>query len=180
MKALIKGGLLGGLAMFIWGTISWTVLPWRRTSFRTFTDENAVAQILMANAPRRGVYVLPNPFRAGSLPVDGPQAFVTFDERRPDSRGRPLGGGLLIHLLGAVCLTWLLVQAKLGYWGRVASATAAGLFAGVVSDLPNWNWWNFPTGYTVVSVLDHTLAGFLAGLVIAWTLHAPAHTILPE
>ena len=97
MKALIKGGLLGGLAMFIWGTISWTVLPWRRTSFRTFTDENAVAQVLVANAPRRGVYVLPNPFRAGSLPVDGPQAFVTFDERRPDSRGSsaisPIGIG---------------------------------------------------------------------------------------
>jgi hypothetical protein len=45
---------------------------------------------------------------------------------------------------------------------------------------PNWNWWNFPTGYTVVSVLDHTLAGFLAGLVIAWALQEPVKTILPE
>jgi hypothetical protein len=170
LNALFKGGILGGLTMFLWGMVSWTVLPWNRANLRAFTDEAAVAQVLVANAPVRGVYVVPGPDRAEST---GPRAFVAFDARDLGVRGRPMGGGLLIQIFGGFCLTWLLIQARMGYWGRVGSAAAAGLFAGIVSDLPNWNWWNFSTGYTITSVVDHTLAGLLAGFVIAWAIQTP-------
>lgn len=173
LKTLVKGGVLGGLTMFLWGTVSWAVLPWNRGNIRTFVDEKAVAETLIANAPVRGVYVLPRFDRAGDSEAGGPQAFVAFDERSPGSRARPMGGGLLIQVLGGFCLAWLLIKAPLGYWGRVGSATAAGLFAGIVSDLPNWNWWSFSNGFTIASVADHMLAGFLAGMVIAWAIQDP-------
>jgi hypothetical protein len=172
-KALMKGGFLGGLTMFLWGTVSWAVLPWNRANIRTFVDEKAVADVVLANAPVRGVYVLPRFDRSTKDPAMGPQMFVAFDERSPGSRARPMGGGLMIQILGGFCLAWLLIKAQLGYWGRVGSATAAGLFAGVVSDLPHWNWWSFSNGFTIASVVDRTLAGFLAGLVIAWAIQDP-------
>ena len=172
-KALIKGGLLGGLTMFLWGMVSWTVLPWNRSNVLSFVDEKAVADVVFANAPVRGVYVLPQFNRSANDASAGPQVFVAFDERSPGSRARPIGGGLMIQILGGFCLAWLLIKAPLGYWGRVGSATAAGLFAGIVSDLPNWNWWSFSNGFTIASVVDHTLAGFLAGLVIAWAIQEP-------
>jgi hypothetical protein len=31
--SLIKGGIMGGLAMFLWGMVSWTLLPWHDASF---------------------------------------------------------------------------------------------------------------------------------------------------
>lgn len=31
-KSLILGGILGGLVLFIWGFISYMVLPWHRRS----------------------------------------------------------------------------------------------------------------------------------------------------
>ena len=173
LKRLIKGGVLGGLTMFLWGMASWMVFPWNRANLRAFTDESKVAEVLTANAPVRGMYVLPRFDRAPSADAPGPQAFVAFDERSPGSRARPIGGGLLIQILGGFCLTWLLIKAQLGYWGRVGSATAAGLFAGIVSDLPNWNWWTFSNGFTIASVADHTLAGLLAGMVIAWAIQEP-------
>jgi hypothetical protein len=181
MNALLKGGLLGGLTMFLWANFSWAALPWRRAQIKTFADEAAVAQVLLANAPERGVYVLPNPFHpsGGEASANPPRAFVAFDERSAESMARPMGGGLMIQILGGFCLAWLLIKANLGYWGRGGSATGAGLFAGIVSDLPNWNWWSFPSGYTIVSVVDHTLAGCLAGLVIAWAIQEPKKKVKP-
>lgn len=38
LKTLVKGGVLGGLTMFLWGTVSWAVLPWNRGNSRTFVD----------------------------------------------------------------------------------------------------------------------------------------------
>ncbi len=179
--ALIKGGLLGGLVMFLWGNVSWAVLHWHQSSLRTFKDEAAVAKVLSANAPYRGVYVLPNPLKPAAnpggesayAPATGPRAFVAYDDRALDSMARPLGGGLLIQLMGGFCLAWLLVNLRLGYWGRALSGGAAGLFTGIVADLPNWNWWSFSTNYTAVSLVDHTLAGLLAGFVIAWAAQEP-------
>jgi hypothetical protein len=179
VRALIKGGVLGGLTMFLWGMVSWTVLPWNRSNIRSFVDDRAVAEVLTANAPVRGVYVLPRFDRVSDVEPGGPQAFVAYDERSAGSRARPIGGGLLIQFLGGLCLTWLLIKARLGYWGRVGSSTAAGLFAGIVSDLPNWNWWSFSSGFTLASVADHALAGTLAGMVIAWVIEDPKPVKIP-
>lgn len=176
LASLIKGGVMGGVVMFLWGMISWTVLPWHDATMKRFVDESAVAAVLTANAPRRGVYILPYPGGTGSGSAStaaaqtGPRAFVAYDDRASFSMSRPMGGALLINILGALCLTWLLVRARLGYWGRVLSATAAGVFAGVVADLPAWNWWGFSTPFTIIAFLDHMLGGFLAGLVIAWVI----------
>ena len=38
-----KGALFGGLTLFVWGFVSWTVLPWHNMTFSTFTDEDEVA-----------------------------------------------------------------------------------------------------------------------------------------
>ncbi len=76
----------------------------------------------------------------------------------------------MINILGALCLTWLLIRVHLPYGGRVLAAAAAGVFAGVVADLPAWNWWGFSTPYTIVSFVDRVLGGLVAGLVIAWVI----------
>jgi hypothetical protein len=56
---LLLGSLLGGLAFFAWSAVSWMALPWHRRVYRTFTDEDAVARVLVANAPASGIYGLP-------------------------------------------------------------------------------------------------------------------------
>lgn len=49
-KSLILGGLLGGLPLFVWGSISWMVLPWHLMTLEKFKDEATVAQALSTNA----------------------------------------------------------------------------------------------------------------------------------
>jgi hypothetical protein len=74
----------------------------------------------------------------------------------------------LILMASALLLTWLLLQTSgLSYLSRVIFLGGAELAAGVMVDLPNWNWWGFSTGYTVVNLIDGAITWLLAGLVIA-------------
>jgi hypothetical protein len=73
-----------------------------------------------------------------------------------------------IEILGALLLTWLLLQTTgLSYWRRVAFVTTAALAVAVLAALPDWNWLGFSARYTAIVTTDMVLGWFLAGLVIA-------------
>jgi hypothetical protein len=178
-KTLIIGGVVGGLVAFLWTALSWTVLPWHGASLLSFTNEDAVAQAIVANAPEPGVYSLPNPNKAqGSAISDeamlarmekGPNMFAVVQLKGDPVMWRPMATGLLIEIFGAALITWLLMRTVgLGYRGRVAFVVLAGLAGAIVCELPDWNWWHFSTAYTMGAILDRVVAALLSGLVIAW------------
>jgi hypothetical protein len=184
VKALIKGGVLGGLVVFIWGAISWMVLPWHLATLYKFKDEQAVTEILTANAPASGVFVLPNAHRhepgmseeemaaaeeAGlERMMKGPFVFASVRLGSGQSMGTLMLNSLLIQILGALLVTWLVMKTgSLGYVSRVIFVTVFAVAAGVITHLPYWNWWDFSTGFTVVALADLVIGWFLAGLVIA-------------
>ena len=35
---LVKGTVLGGLALFLWGAVSWMVLPWHQATLLPFAN----------------------------------------------------------------------------------------------------------------------------------------------
>jgi hypothetical protein len=59
-KRILKCALIGGLTVFIWGFISWAILPWHEKTFNQFKDEKKVYEALKDNAPVSGIYILPN------------------------------------------------------------------------------------------------------------------------
>ena len=61
---LILGTLLGGVILFVWGSISWTVLPWHKV--KSFTNGEAVGAMIGSGVEGRGIYVYPdNPHEPG-------------------------------------------------------------------------------------------------------------------
>ena len=61
MKAVIKGTIVGGIIAFIWGAVSWMVLPWHMNTMEHFKSDSSVQATILRNAPKSGVYVIPNP-----------------------------------------------------------------------------------------------------------------------
>ena len=184
MKKVILGGVLGGLVVFIWGMISWMVLPWHRGNFEQFQNGSAVQAVLVASAPKAGIYLLPGMHEKGeSISSDqekalmkqaheqmekGPFAFVAM---RPNGVG-PMGmlmiRSLIIQIVGAFLLTWLLLMAKIeSYLERIGFFSILAVTAGVICFLPEWNWWGFPARYTLVGIADLVIGWSLAGIVIA-------------
>jgi hypothetical protein len=183
MKKLLLGTVLGGLAAFLWSTFSWEVLSWHEKALLAFQDEDAVAAAISSHTTQSGTYLLPGAPMPEGLTAQqkkdalaaqiekmqkGPIMFAAVRREGFGSYARGLVIQVLSLFAAAFLLTWLLLQTRgLTYARRVAFLAVVGLAAGVISDLPNWNWWGFSGLYTAVNVADFTLTWLIAGLVIA-------------
>lgn len=184
VKSLVLGSLLGGIVAFCWSAISWTVLTWHNPTMNSFTNEDAVAQVLMENAPTGGMYWLPGiPPGYEKLTGDAKKAaddammqrsktmpyfYGVFQPRANDDMVRQMGGSLLFDILAALLITGLLMRtAGMSYLGRVMFIVTVALAVGLIAVVPNWVWWHYGTGWTIVGMADILIGWFLAGLVIA-------------
>ena len=169
-KTSVKGALAGGAVLFVWGMLFWMILPFHQGAFEKFSDEDAVASILAQNAPRSGIYVYPGgqDEEAMEKMAKGPFAFVAFHSGGMTSMVRPLLTQLGIQILAAFLISLLLARAGVAsYWGRVGFVILLLLTAGILCDLPDWNWLHFSTEYILTAFVDLLGGGFLAALVLA-------------
>ena len=167
MGKILLLSVVAGIVMFIWGFISWAVLPWHTNTANKFTDEAAVSQMLKDNAPRKGVYFLPF-----AEEDHGPEQVGAFINVLPDgtamNMGKMMGIAIVTQIISAfLVLSLLSMTCGLSYWGKVGFFALAGLTIGFVSHAPYWNWFSFSTPYVVVIILDIFIAWILAGLAVA-------------
>jgi hypothetical protein len=183
IQSLIKGGLLGGITLFVWGAVSWVVLPWQNLTLNKFTNEDAVVAAITANAPKPGVYFLPNARLEPGMTeaekkavyeatqkrmAEGPVVFASIRLKGAPSMAPFALTGIVISIIGATLGTLLLLQTRQSrYLRRAGFLSLFGLTAGVVCFLPYWNWFDFSTAYTAASIVDLAIGWFLAGLVIS-------------
>lgn len=157
----------GGIVLFIWGFLSWAVLPWHDMAANRFIDEAAVAQVLKDNATRAGVYFLPF-----SAQDHGPDQVGAFANVLPDGTamdmGRQMGVALVAQIVAVfMVLSLLRIGGVPGGRARVGFFALTGLIIGFVSHAPYWNWFGFSTAYVAVIIADHLVGWTLAGLAVA-------------
>jgi hypothetical protein len=179
MKKIALGTILGGLAAFLWSTVSWEVVGWHEKTMVNFRNEDDVAAVIFSHAPKDGTYLLPGRQSTEAATEAkmhrGPIMVAAVRRSGFGSFGGAMITQVLSLMAAAFLLTWLLLQtAGLSYTRRVAFLAVAGLAASVIVDLPNWNWWGFSGAYTIVNLADATITWLLAGLVIA-KVAAPDH-----
>ena len=166
-QKIIKGGIIGGLVVFVWGMLSWMVLPWHKPLLKPFKDEGIVRPLLVSNASQSGVYILPHQYGDDQKTGEEPFVFTVMNPKGLAPIGFLMLRSLAIQILGAGLVTWLLLQTRLPDDNtRLGFVVIVALTAGVVCHLPNWNWWGFPTDYTFVQIADLTIGWFFAGLAI--------------
>jgi len=183
-RSLLLGALLGGVVAFLWSWVSWDVLPWHENQMSSFQDEDIVGRAIMDHAPQSGMYFYP---AGGAQPgmsheqrkaaqavamekmKQGPIMFAGVKREPFGSFGEGMLKQLLGQIVAAFLLTWLLLETRggLSYWRRVQFLATVGLAASVICDWPNWVWWSFSGGYTMVQTIDSAVTWLLAGLVIA-------------
>ena len=181
MKKLILSGIVGGLIVFAWEMISWMVMPWHGSTMENFKSPAVVQEILVANADKNGVYLIPAcPKKDGSKATKdemaksheqmskGPFALVVMSPQGIGSMNGLMAKGLGIQILSALLITGLLLRTKIkSYFSRVGFVVTVALVAVTLVVLPNWNWWGFPLPFTLVGTADILIGWLLAGLAIA-------------
>jgi len=172
VKKLVLGAVLGGLVVFLWGFLSWVVLPWHQTTLLSFRDEVAVAKVVQANAPNAGMYLLlPYRWDTAALEQQGiPKGLMLFGSVRLESPDMPRYylRGLGLEMLAALLVTWLLLMLPtMTYANRVKVVVLTAVIAGAMCRLTDWNWWSVSTGFTLLAIADLVIGWAFAGLVIA-------------
>lgn len=184
MKSLALGAVLGGLVAFIWSAASWMVMPWHNSTMNSFANEDAVAQVLLENAPKGGMYWLPGlPPGYDSMSAEQKKAadaamqektktspffYGVVRRQSQENMARNMTYGLLFDILAALLISMLVLKTSgMSYAGRVMFIVTVALAVGVIAVLPNWVWWHFSTRWTLVTMADIVIGWLLAGLVIA-------------
>ena len=161
-KYLLYGTLAAGITLFVWQTMSNVAIPWHAATVKEFTNNTAAVQAIHAVAPTNGVYVAP----------EGIVAAVSFTPDMADktkSMGPNMVKQIVIDLVAALLLC--LVVARIGVGRKRDTALTlglAGLAAGIIKEMSDWNWYGFSASYAIVNEIDLTIQFALAGIVIAW------------
>jgi hypothetical protein len=193
VKVLI-GGLVAGIVVFVWGAVSHMALPIGTMGVRQIPGEEKVVASLKDSIREPGFYFFPgremskamtaSEMEAYSAKVtQGPSGVLVIhpegsENMSPRQLLTELGSSVVAALLAALVLT----QVRSGYLGRVLIVTAMGLFGFVSVLVSYWNWYGFPTDFTIGAALDEVIGWLLAGLVLAAIIR-PAKiqkTVVPE
>jgi hypothetical protein len=183
---VVMAAILGGLIMFFWGALSHTFLPIGMMGMATPTDQNSVLQSLKTTAGAgNAIYIYPSlptekmlddaAVKAfGDANTGNAFAFVVYQPA-----GNPAAHNMKPNLLkqagsdiaAALVMAIVLSMGGFNFSRSVMAAVLMGLFAWLSISVPYWNWYQFPSAFTMASLLDETIGWLLAGIVIAWCLN---------
>jgi hypothetical protein len=182
-KRVVLAGVLGGIAMFFWMSLAHVVLPLGETGVQEIGNEPAVLSSMHASlGEKSGLYLFP---ATGAGPNATNQeknaAMQHYDEKLaanpsgllvyhpPGETGmtaRRLVTEFLTELLGAFLVVYLLSQTRLeSFGGRLGFVTIAGVLASLGTNVSYWNWYGFPSNYTMVYMLTQVVGFVCVGLV---------------
>lgn len=181
-KRHFLAALCGAVVVFLWSLFSMMVLPWHQNNMNKFNNEHQVAHVIRENATMSGIYILPNTFSYNdSTPQHEVENGIGILERGPfmfasimqngvgPMSAWPFVIGFLIDFAGALILTWMILMTTGLSFGRIVTFVMLfGLSIGIISQLPDWNWWGFPFVYVFISMMDILIGWTLAGYAIAY------------
>jgi hypothetical protein len=186
-KRVLLGALVGGIVVFIVGSLLHTVLGLGEVGVKAIPQEDALLSAMRAAVHESGFYYFPAPNMTPGRSKEqvqadnaayaakfaqGPSGILVYTTGSGVALnyGKLLGGEFAIDVVSAFFLACILAMGAGGrssYWKRVFAVTFAGLFAGFFLGLEYWNWYNFPANYTVAYVATVLIDWFFAGLAMA-------------
>jgi hypothetical protein len=179
MGKILIGGVIGGLVLFFWGFVSHMLLPLGEMGMQSLRQEEGVAAALKNDVIEPGLYFLPGRDMSKKPTQEemqahmekvakGPYAFmVVYPAGRDTSLGKRLPIELGTNVVCALLAAMIVSQLRPGFFVRVACVTLIGVLASVMSDVPFWNWYGFPTDFTLAQLIEHSVGWLLAGIALA-------------
>lgn len=182
MRRILIAGILGGIVLFVWNSVSWMALPWHAIDMHNVPDAVVPAGAPFSEMREAGVYHFPGLPPSKEMSEEwmnkartGPA--IPFMIYRPDGYD-PMAPATFIrsivfNIFSAMILAYLMTLALPnlpGAGAKIRFGLLVGVFIALAVDFMNWNWWFHPTGFTLVNAADHVISFGLVGAVMAWRL----------
>jgi hypothetical protein len=184
-KRVFLAGLVAGIAMYAWSSIAHIVTPLGQVGISTISNEQPVLDALRAAlGSANGLYMYPGADMSGKLSMS--ETMAQYEKKLATNPSgmliyHPPGGkametGQLIvefltELVQAMAVVFLLSLTRLtSFGGKVGFVTLVGVLAAIATNIPYWNWYGYPTNYTItymfVEVVGYLVVGVVAGLML--------------
>jgi hypothetical protein len=179
MARILAGGVAAGVVLFFWGFVAHMLLPLGELGLQSIPTEEDLAAAIKKDVREPGLYFLPGRDMSKSQSAEdmeahmakvakGPFGFmVLYPSGRDVSLGKRLPIELGTNVVCALLAAILVSQLRPGFTVRAACVTIVGLLASLMTLVPYWNWYGYPTDFTVAQIVEHTVGWLLAGLVLA-------------
>ncbi len=198
MKRIAIAGVAGGIVVFIWSFVSWMFIPWHQ--MEQLPGESAIAEAMRKAEVPSGAYFLPyvdQKALTAMTPEDrkaaedaweeahrrGPVALIMYESE--GSSPMPIMGfitGIILDVVIAAIAAFLLSMAAPAipsFVGRVLFIVLLGFYTAVGSNLMDWNWMNYPLGFSLQLAGDSIVTSLLLGLVLA-VIIKPESSVVDE
>jgi hypothetical protein len=187
MNRVLLAGLVGGVVLFAWLSLAHVVLPLGETGISEIPNEASVLQSMKAAMSKDGFYFFPGFGLPEGATVDQQKAAMPAWEERYRSgphgiliyhpggdkpmSARQLATEFLTNIVQAVLVMLLLSWARIASFGRrLLFAAVSGLLASISTNVSYWNWYGFPTSYTLAAMFTMALGFLFVAMVGAWMM----------
>jgi hypothetical protein len=177
MKRVVLAALAGGLVMFLSESVIHMMTPLGEAGLQNLPNEEAVLTALRSNLSAPGFYFFPGMDERAKTPeghkeweqryTAGPSGLLLYHPQGGQPfTARMLLLELLTDILAVFVAAWVATHGAT-YGRRVAIVAAFGFASWFSIEVSYWNWYGFPTAYTLAQLVDQVASFAVAGLVVA-------------
>lgn len=178
MKKQLLAALVAGIIMFIWQSLSWTVIPVHHSSLKYNPNQDTIMNVLTQNIQEEGLYYIP------MLDMSKKPSSEEYQKFEEDSKGKPWAlvsyhksydgmdpmtflKGIILNILSAYLVVLLLTGMKINEMSMMNIVATTMLFPIIIilqATFTDANWWSTPSHFYIGTIIDLLTAWLLAGL----------------
>ena len=180
MKKLFIGALVGGIIVFAWQALSWSVLNLHDAEYKQAPNQDAIKEFLSKNLPGEGQYMIPRANENASakemeelqkkmLAEKSPWAIVNYHEAYDVDMMMNILRGLIVSIIAVIFVCWVLIKQNSTFLITLISTILIGVAGFLFIPYSNHIWYQTPGATT--HLLDAIVAWGLCGLWLGWWLN---------
>ena len=180
MKKLLIGALVGGIIVFAWQALSWSMLNLHDAEYKQAPNQDAIKEFLNKNLPGEGQYMIPRANANASakemeelqkkmLAEKSPWAVVNYHEAYDVDMTMNIIRGLIVSIIAAIFVCWVLIKQNSTFLITFISTILIGVAGFLFIPYSNHIWYQTPGATT--HLLDTIVAWGLCGLWLGWWLN---------
>jgi len=170
-KRILLAGVLGGLALFMWGGLAHMVLGLGEVGIQFLPQQPPVMDALKTTTAQSEMYFFPQVDKSGNVSAQqagGPWGILIYHPSgasgmRPGQLVNECILNIVVALFAASLLS--LATGLNSYPKRAGFVTLLGVTVGIMTNLEYLNWYGFPLNYTLANILEVVIGFLIVGLI---------------
>ena len=173
-KKLLIASFLGSLAMYLWVSIAHMALPLGEAGIKQIDNEEPLLAAMKSTLRSPGMYMFPRMEPGGDQAENekkmatGPSGILVYFPTRDFQFGKSLAIEFVTEFVIVAIGMYLLSLTRIAtFAGRLSFFALFGFGLATATNVSYWNWYGFPSTYTLAYSFTGWAGHVFAGLIAA-------------